>query len=401
MRVVKRHPKLLILLVCVVVIACYSVYALSRPIPGLVATLSPLPAKPATTVTLPWPNYGESAVGAVGYGVLATSGTQMPIPTASTIKILTALAVLKQYPLTPGNQGPTITLSQADVDSYNKYVAEDGSVVKVQVGEQISEYQALQAMLLPSANNMAETLARWAYGSIDTYNTAANQLAIQLGMTATTVTDPSGFLPTTISTAKDMTILGETAIQNPLIASIVSQTSATIPVQGAIYNVNQVLSQDGIIGIKTGNSDQDAGVFLFAATHDVGGHNITIVGTIMNAQDLGTATHDSLAVITSTGQDFALSTIIHSGDVLGSYSSPWQKQVAMVAQKDVSVVSWQGSPITSIVSLNKESASLAPNTIVGTITVRNGLDNSKTSVPVVLKQAILKPGWVWRLEHAF
>jgi D-alanyl-D-alanine carboxypeptidase (penicillin-binding protein 5/6) len=45
----------------------------------------------------------------------------------------------------------------------------------VQLGEELSEYQALQALLLPSANNIAETLARWAFGSIDAYNAYANQ----------------------------------------------------------------------------------------------------------------------------------------------------------------------------------------------------------------------------------
>ena len=397
----KRHSKTVALAVVILLVVGYAVYAFTRPIPAPVPRLVVLPGKAAQTVSLPFPGYGESAVGAVGYGVLGSAGNQAPVPTASTIKILTALSVLKQHPLNVGEQGPTLTLTQDDVDSYNKYVAEDGSVVHVQVGEQISEYQALQAMLLPSANNMAETLARWAYGSLDAYSTAATQLAAQLGMTNTTVTDPSGFSPSTISTAHDLTVLGEAAIQNPVLAEIVAESSATIPVQGTVHNVNQLLGQDGIIGLKTGNSDQDPGAFIFAATHDVSGHPVTVIGTILNAQDLGTAMHDSVALISSTGQNFTLATPVARGTVVGSYSAKWTKPVTIVAQKDLTVLNWQGSTLTSLVSLKKEVAPLAANTVVGTVTVQNSLDNSKTSVPVLLKQAIPKPSWVWRLEHAF
>jgi len=307
----------------------------------------------------------------------------------------------KQQPLSLGEQGPAITIAQADVDSYNKYVAEYGSVARVAVGEKISEYQALQALLLPSANNMAETLARWAFGSIDSYNTAANQLATALGMTATTVTDPSGFLPSTVASAHDLTILGINAMQNPVIAQIVGQTSAVIPVQGTIHNVNQFVGEDNIVGIKTGNNDQDKGVFLVAATHNVSGHTITIVGTVMDAQDLGTAMYDSLPVIRAAGDDFSLTTVAKAGDVIGHYDVPWSKPVSAVVAKDMSVITWDGDALETSVGLAKLHAPTSTTKNTGALAVQNSLDKSHASTSIVLDQPITKPGWLWRLTHAF
>ena len=102
----------------------------------------------------------------------------------------------------PGQQGPTITLSASDVALYNAYVAQQGSVVPVAAGEQISQYQMLQAIMLPSANNMADSLAIWAFGSLDAYATYANNYVARLGLSATHIgSDASGFAPNTISSA--------------------------------------------------------------------------------------------------------------------------------------------------------------------------------------------------------
>ena len=53
---------------------------------------------------------------------------------------MTALAVLKQKPFDAGQPGPTITLGKQDVAAYQKYLAENGSVVPVTIGEKITEY---------------------------------------------------------------------------------------------------------------------------------------------------------------------------------------------------------------------------------------------------------------------
>jgi D-alanyl-D-alanine carboxypeptidase (penicillin-binding protein 5/6) len=277
--------KILVPFVLLLLAIGYGALALTQPLLSIQGKVTfAMPAKPATKVELSWPDYGQSAVGISGYGVVATHGTQKAIPTASIAKVITAMAVLRQHPLQVGEQGPDIVLSQADVDSYTSFVAKDGSVVGVALGEHISEYQALQALLLPSANNMAVTLARWAFGSVEAFNTYANGYAKQLGLTSVHMTDPSGYDVTTVASAHDLTVLGSLAMLNPVLAEIVAQPSAKIPVQGTITNYNFQLGDNGNVGIKTGNNDGDKGAFLFAHKQSIDGQEVIVVGTIMGGR---------------------------------------------------------------------------------------------------------------------
>jgi len=402
MRRIKKAVIPALLLLAIVPGGGYSAYTLSRPLPQLTAHDTFAFSRPAEQVSLDWPSFGEAAIGALGYNVLATHGGEQPLPTASTIKVLTALAVLRQKPLVRDGGGPLITLTQEDVDSYNKYVAQDGSVVQVAVGEQISEYQALQAMLLPSANNMAETLARWAFGSIAAYCTYAQDLARSLGMNQTIVTDPSGFLPATTSTPYDLTLLVQAAMGNPIVTQIVQQSSATIPVQGEIRNVNALLGQDGIIGLKTGNNDQDKGAFLFAAVQSISGQNVTLIGAIMDGPTLGQAMWSALPLIKSMTAGFTSVTIAKQGTALGTYNVPWRSTVQAIAEQDLTMLTWRGQPVTTTLRLDTVHAPLDNVQSIGEVTAYNGSSDEsahQSAVPVILDTSISKPSIFWRLLH--
>lgn len=384
-----------------IIILClsYGSYALTEPLTAAKTKITFSYSRPTVTISLAWPNYGEAAIGVVGSGVLATHGSTTPLATASIVKILTALAVLKQAPLALNQNGATITLTQADVDAYNTYLAEGGSVVKVVVGEQINEYQALEAMLMPSANNMAETLARWAFGSIDAYNSYTNSYAKQLGMSATTITDPSGFLGTTVSTPHDLVILGEAALANPVIAQIIDKTSATIPVQGTIYNVNYLLGRDGIVGIKTGNNNQDQGCYLFASNQSIDANPVTIVGVIMNGPGLDTTILSALPLITSTASSFGNVSVIKAGTPVATYMTAWGNQSTVIAKNDLTIFAWNGAVITASFSFQNQQPPLKAGSQVGTLSIRDTTSGSSDYVPVVLQQNINQPSLVWRLIH--
>ncbi|MFM1723024.1 D-alanyl-D-alanine carboxypeptidase [Rhodococcus sp. PAM 2766] len=202
-----------------------------------------------------------------------------PRPTASTAKIITALAVLDRKPLAPGEDGPMLTMTEADADLYRDYADRGGSAVAVGAGQELSEYEMLVGMLLPSANNLADTLAVWAFGSLDEYRTAATELVRSLGMTSTTVgTDASGFSPSTTSTARDLTLLAAAAVRHPVVAEIVARDRAVLSGVGAVYNTNSLLGRPGVVGLKTGTTTEAGGVFLFAAK--VGAAGRLVVGAV-------------------------------------------------------------------------------------------------------------------------
>jgi D-alanyl-D-alanine carboxypeptidase (penicillin-binding protein 5/6) len=373
----------------------FEAFVFTRPLPVLLPTAQAAPATAATPISLPWPVIGQAAVGAVGYGVLSTNQATQPVPMASVAKIITALAVLKQKPLALGEQGATITFDSTDVGYYQTYAAEGGSVARVVDGETLSEYQALQTMILPSANNVAESLARWAFGSPEAYYAYANQFVKTLGMNQTTVVDASGFAPATTSTAKDLVLLGEAAMANPVLAQVVGQSQATVPVAGVVKSTNWLLGTDGFVGIKTGNTDQAGGCYLFAVSQNVGGQSATIVGAVMGVPTLADAISSGKSLADAAKIDFADTKIIKAGQVVGSYSLPWGGSVTAVASKDLSVAAWKGTKITPFTALNSVKVPAGSGAQVGSITVVNA--QKTASVPVVISQTITKPPIKWRL----
>ncbi|HMC69009.1 MAG TPA: hypothetical protein VKJ07_07640, partial [Mycobacteriales bacterium] len=211
-----------------------------------------------------WPEYGQAAV-QIGQSRIRAGPNQHAAPIASVAKVMTAYLVLRDHPLGVREDGPTITLTGADVADTDRRSRQRESVVPIVAGEQLTERQALQALLLPSANNIAAVLARWDSGSAARFVTHMNATARSLGMTHTRYTDPSGYDDRTVSTAADQLRIVDQAMRLPVFANIVATSSATLPVAGTVHNTNTLLGRNGFVGVKTG-SDRAAGAcFAFRA----------------------------------------------------------------------------------------------------------------------------------------
>src|ERR671934_91681 len=215
---------------------------------------------------------------------------QHAAPIASLAKVMTAYLVLRDHPLGSGQDGPTITLTDADVADTNRRSRQHESVVSIVAGEQLTELQALQALLLPSANNIAAVLARWDAGSADRFVARMNATARSLGMTHTRYTDPSGYDEATVSTAADQVRIVDRAMRLPVFARIVATPSATLPVAGTVHNTDRLLGYDGFVGVKTGSTAAAGGCFAFRAILWIGGKRTTITGVV-----LGQPGHDRIA----------------------------------------------------------------------------------------------------------
>ena len=236
---------------------------------------------------------------------------QTSVPIASVAKVMTAYLVLRHEPLGADSDGPTIVLTDADVADTERRRADEESIVPIVAGEQLTERQALQALLLPSANNIAVVLARHVAGSEQAFVAKMNRTAGDLGMSSTRYTDPSGMDAGTVSTARDQVLLFHRAMALPAFARIVGQASAQIPVAGTIRNTNHLLGQDGFVGGKTGSHDAAGGCFVFEAIRQVGGQTVAVYGAVLGQRDgpyIDAALHaaDALAdraVASVAGQD--------------------------------------------------------------------------------------------------
>jgi D-alanyl-D-alanine carboxypeptidase (penicillin-binding protein 5/6) len=273
-------------LVVIVAIAASLVYQL---LPSSSSTAEP-GSRPATTdhraargvavLSTAWPEYGQAAV-RVGQSRLQAGPNQHAAPIASVAKVMTAYLVLRDHPLAAGGNGPTITLTDADVADTDRRSRQRESIVPIVAGEQLTERQALQALLLPSANNVAAVLARWDTGTTVQFVARMNAAARSLGMTRTRYTDPSGYDDATVSTAADQLRIVERAMALPTFANLVATTSATLPVAGTVHNTNTLLGRDGFVGVKTGSHKAAGGCFAFRAIRLVHGKRTTITGVVL------------------------------------------------------------------------------------------------------------------------
>ncbi len=243
-------------------------------------------ARPSTV----WPTHGQAAFVRAGESRIQAGPSQHAAAIASVAKVMTAYLVLSDHPLRAGEDGPTITLTAADVADTDRRRRREESIVPVAAGERVTERQALQALLLPSANNIAVVLARWDAGSIERFVARMNATARSLGMTHTRYTDPSGYDDATVSTASDQVHIVDRAMRLPEFASIVATPSATLPVAGTVHNTDTLLGHDGFVGIKTGSDAAAGGCFAFRAIRWIDGTRTTITGVV-----LGQPGHDRIA----------------------------------------------------------------------------------------------------------
>jgi D-alanyl-D-alanine carboxypeptidase (penicillin-binding protein 5/6) len=237
---------------------------------------------------LVWPADGQAAV-QIGPSRIRVGPNQHAAAIASVAKVMTAYVVLRDHPLRLGQDGPAITLTDADVADTDRRRGQGESVLSIAAGERLSERQALQALLLPSANNVAAVLARWDAGWTDRFVDRMNATARLLGMTHTSYTDPSGYDDATVSTAAEQVRIVDRAMRLPVFASIVATPSATLPVAGTVHNTNTLLGHNGFVGVKTGSTDAAGGCFAFSAIRWIDGKRTTITGVVLGQPGLAAA----------------------------------------------------------------------------------------------------------------
>jgi D-alanyl-D-alanine carboxypeptidase (penicillin-binding protein 5/6) len=228
-----------------------------------------------------WPARGQAAY-AIGDGAVHASPGQRAVPIASVAKVMTALLVLRAAPLTAQQEGFHLTVTPDDVADTRERADRDESLVAVRAGEVLSERQALAALLLPSANNVAIMLARRVAGTVVAFVARMNAAARRFGMRRTVYTDPSGFANSTRSTPADQLILARVAMRDRTFAALVALRTIRLPVVGDVHNTDFLLGSHGFVGIKTGSDDAAGGCFVFRAVRVVAGRSTFVTGVVLS-----------------------------------------------------------------------------------------------------------------------
>ena len=321
-------------------------------------------------------------------GEIANSAEPKILPTASTAKMILGLAVMRAKPFELGTTGEMITIDEEDFAQYLWYVNHNGSNTAVRVGEEISEYDALMAVFLASSNNMADTLARWAFGSLDNYREYASRMLGEWGLTDTTIgVDASGFDAGTTSTVGDLVRIGAKVLENPVLAEIVKTEVYEIPVAGLLKNTNVLLGRSGIVGIKTGYIG-DASGYCLAVGYLTGSHIMTAM--VMGEPSREVSFSDSLGLVSKMQELMPERELVRAGEIVGYYDSWWTGKVAIKADKDVAGIGWAEAKTETELIMDGEKGKL--NIVIG---------ERNYEVPVTADAYAPEPSFGERLKHLF
>ncbi|QES52397.1 D-alanyl-D-alanine carboxypeptidase [Streptomyces venezuelae] len=393
-RRVKIYAPLLVLLIVVL-----GIVQLVRPLPDPKLTMT---AQNSFTFDgaapqLPYPNDGQSFMAAAGLGTVGSSGEQKPVPIASVTKAMTAYIILRDHPLKKGEDGPMIPVDKlAETEGQKDKSDNESTLNTVKEGQSISQYDAIAALMIPSANNIARLLARWdTGGDQEAFVKKMNDTAKELGMTNTTYTDPSGLDATTVSTAEDQVKLGLKIVEMEALVAITKLPEWTDASGKKWRNWNDLVPFNGSLGIKTGSTTKGGGNLLFAAEKKVGKTNQLIVGAVLGQHKtpiLGTAIAASKDMMLATQKMLTSAPVVKKGQVVGYVDDGLGGQTPVIATADVEAVGWPSVTVAIKLSAGdgKLPQSAKAGTEVGLLTVGEGA--SQVKVPVALKSDLAAPG---------
>lgn len=276
---------------------------------------------------------------------------------ASLTKVLTALTVL-EYSALDGYT--TISRAARTVDGGRTYAEQ---------GWRFTMRDLLWGLLLQSGNDAAIALAENASpdGSVEGFMDVANALASRLGAEDSHFVNPHGLdAPGHVSTARDLAIITQAALEDPRFVEMVSSKTQTVPWGDGkphlFINHNKLLWRyEGTIGVKTGFTNQSGPSLISAVQRN---------GTTLMAVVLGSGNHygDSTALY-----DWAFANL----DALRSASQDQinpnlARDIALQTSATVDRAGISGGPVENEIPLVLLTAVLSAMLVTGALVSRIG-----------------------------
>lgn len=207
--------------------------------------------------------------------VLFTKNDEVRLPVASLTKLMTVLVALENYDVSK-----TIKISQSAMDQ----VGDQGDL---KLDQEFTVRSLLYSILMESNNRAAYALAETL--GIEKFLSLMNQDAKNLHLASTRFVDVTGLDADSYSTAKDMALLAQYLFKNyPLFGEIIKQKEYNLYLADGTFhhkmvNTNSLLGQYGVIGGKTGYTNEAQGCFMVVSESSETGNYI--INIVLGAQD--------------------------------------------------------------------------------------------------------------------
>ncbi len=254
-----------------------------------------------------------------------------PLPIGSVNKIMMALVVLERE----ADLDEEVTISE----EAESYVGSIYSNVGLISGERVTVRDLLTAALIPSGTDAAYALAEHVGGgSVGNFVEMMNDRASSLGLENTNFETPAG-LDTTAnySSARDLAVIAQEALEYPLFAETVSTAEATISTQNReieIVTTNQLLrTYPPATGVKTGTTPQ-AGANLVASAE---ANDESYISVVLGAEDSDERFRASEVVLEYGFVNYDREALVSQDEIYGEETLPYrpQESIELIATEDV------------------------------------------------------------------
>lgn len=357
-------------------------------------------ATPATSpITMP-----EDGTSAIGFTtddgtveLVATSANADAVPIGGVAKLVTVLVTLDSLPLTADSAGPEIRINAPDYSDYLRLQSEGALTVPVSPGDVWNERDVVRAVMLGSSNNLANALARWAFGDIDAYVDAANVWLDDNGYEHTQIADTTGLSGDNVGTAEEATRLAAAVLANSELRAMLDGTEPSAVVN---RNISDAIARDiveGVRSISRSYTDEAGLCYIFTAQISVDGDSSrTLVGAMLRMPDYDTldpAVRDAVEGLSGAAEPV---TVIEAGQSYGSVSTAWGETAQLIATATRTQSGWSAAPSRPTITI-EPFVSVVERDEVGNVTVQTG--DTEVSAPLAVSTTLGEPGPLWRLSH--
>lgn len=307
--------------------------------------------------------------------ILYEKNSNKKIYPASLTKVLSAIVVLENC-----NLSDVVTVSQTAVDSIEYgYVTAD-----LKVGEKLTVEQLLNIVLVSSANDASIVLAEHVAGSSENFATLMNEKALEIGCLDSNFTNSSGeHSEDHYSTAYDLALIGQYAMNNEDFAKITAKTFYELPKTNKhkktrkFYTTNELIVESNknyyqyAIGMKTGFTTP-AGQCLISYAKK---KDLSFISVTLNASTSDKRYSDTRKLFEYGFNNFSTFKLASKGDAVQTITvkgaSLDTKKLNLILEKDISFIKnindENSKPITKI-SLNPDlKAPISNGDVVGSI----------------------------------
>ena len=292
---------------------------------------------------------------------------------ASTTKMATALVVARA-----GSLETTVTVSP-------RAAATGGGGVDLSPGDHYTRRELLYALLLSSSNDAAVALAEDVAGSEGAFVRAMNTLARDLDAEGSHFVTPHGLdVRGHYSTARDLARIALAVLRSPLLARIVSSTTAEITGSSGtvrLRNSNPLLeTYSGAIGVKTGFTSEAGDVLVGAAVRA----GRRLVAVAMGSQD---AAEDARALLDYGFRVLGSSVLVREGAPVGAVVFDPSGAVGIVASRTITGYEGAGKVSITFTPNGRLSPPLAGGETVGSVVITGNDGDFIARAPAIASES--------------